>query len=63
MSDHWNNALNLPSPGIPLKLRLFNGDVINGIRPSYIENRNVDDLGYRDEQDRPVLNVKEWSIR
>ena len=60
---HWNKALYLPSPGIPLLLKLEDGSVIEGVRPLHIVSRKEGDLGYRDSSDMPVLNVIQWSIR
>lgn len=59
----WHPVNQLPTPGIPLRLRLSNGDVINGTRPEYIERRDAQDLGYRDSKDRVLTNVREWAIR
>lgn len=58
----WHPARRLPTPRIQLKLRLDNGEIINGWRPSYIASYGEDDLGYRTANDEVLLNVLEWSI-
>lgn len=63
MTYNWIDVRQLPSPGIPLKLKLSTGEIIDGVRPSYIESRENDDLGYRNCEDDIVLNVVKWAIR
>jgi hypothetical protein len=58
----WNLVRRLPTPGIPLKLRLDTGEIIDGVRPSYIASYKDDDLGYRTADGVKILNVVEWSI-
>jgi hypothetical protein len=58
----WNLVRRLPTPGIPLKLRLDTGEIIDGVRPSYIASYKEDDLGYRTADGVKILNVVEWSI-
>lgn len=58
----WHPARRLPTPRIQLKLRLDNGEIIDGWRPSYIASYGEDDLGYRTANDEVLLNVLEWSI-
>ena len=58
----WHPVRRLPTPRIPLKLRLDTGEVIEGWRPSYIASYGEHDLGYRDSADNILLNVVEWAI-
>ena len=53
----------LPTPGIPLLVRLDDGSVIEAIRPSYIVDRRQSDLGYRSMEGGVLLNVTEWAIK
>jgi hypothetical protein len=63
MTDiHWNPAHRLPTPGIPLKLKLATGDIIDGIRPSYIQSYGLKDLGYKDSSGGSVQSVEFWAI-
>ena len=58
----WHPARRLPTPRIPLTLRLDTGEIIEGWRPSYIASYGEHDLGYRTADDEVLLNVTEWSI-
>jgi hypothetical protein len=60
---HWNSASILPSPRIPLILKLENGNVIKGARPSYISSRDQGDLGYRDLENNPIFSVVSWQVQ
>jgi len=60
--QHWNPAAHLPTPNIPLIVRLSNGDQVNAVRPKYVTSREAGDLGYRDSDGNVLMNVKEWSI-
>jgi hypothetical protein len=56
----WNPARALPSPGAPLVLRLTNNLTLAGIRPRHIKSYESGDLGYRDTNGNPVLDVVAW---
>ncbi len=58
----WHPAKKLPTPRIPLRMRLDDGSIVEGIRPSYIVKYSTDDLGYRDSFGDALMNVVEWSI-
>lgn len=58
----WHHSRKLPSPGVPLLMRLSDDQVIEGVRPSYIANYDMNDLGYKDNTGCRVDPV-EWSIR
>lgn len=53
----------LPTPGIPLLVRLDDGQVIEAIRPGYIVDRRQSDLGYRTMDGLVLLNVTQWAIK
>lgn len=53
----------LPTPTIPLLVRLDDGQVIEAIRPGYIVDRRQLDLGYRTMDGGVLLNVTEWAIK
>lgn len=63
MSDNykWHPARHLPTPRIPLKVRLDSGEIIDAMRPGYIVKYDLDDLGYRDKEGNRVDPV-EWAI-
>ena len=58
----WHPVQRLPTPMIPLRLRLESGEVITGSRPSYIASYSEHDLGYRDSSGQTLFNVVEWTI-
>ena len=58
----WFPFRRLPTPQIPLKLKLDTGEIIDGVRPSYIASYGESDLGYRDSADNILLNVVSWAI-
>ena len=62
MTRLFHPASKLPTPGIPLIMRLDNGEEIKGVRPKYISSYNDDDKGYVDNKGHAVLNVTEWAI-
>lgn len=62
MKRLWHRSQKLPSPGVPLLMRLSDGTLIEGTRPRYIANYKEKDLGYRDSHDNRV-DPEEWSIR
>jgi len=55
---HWNH--HLPTPAVPLTILLETGEVIKGIRPTYIESREQDDQGYRTHNGKIIHNVEGW---
>ncbi len=59
----FHPASRLPTPGIPLLVRLDDGSVIDAIRPGYIADRQRLDLGYRTMEGGVLLNVTEWAIK
>ena len=63
MTRLWHHYRRLPTPGIPLKLRLSDGTEVDGVRPSYVESRDDDDLGYTTVDGQKAKGVLEWSIR
>lgn len=64
MTDYlFHPADRLPTPGIPLLVRLDDGSVIEAIRPSYIADRRQSDLGYRTTDGGVLLNVTQWAIK
>lgn len=58
----WFPVRRLPTPQIPLKLKLDTGEIIDGVRPSYIASYGESDLGYRDSADNILFNVVSWAI-
>lgn len=58
----WHPAKNLSTPRIPLKIRLEDGSIVDGMRPSYIAKYSMNDLGYRTLAGDVLMNVKEWTI-
>ena len=56
----WNPARTLPSPGAPLILRLSDQFTLAGVRPRHIKRYESGDLGYRDMDGQPVLDVIAW---
>ena len=58
----WFPVRRSPTPQIPLKLKLDTGEIIDGVRPSYIASYGESDLGYRDSADNILLNVVSWAI-
>lgn len=44
----YNNPRNLPTPGAPLRLKLYDGSIVEGCRPSYIDKATEDDPLYHD---------------
>lgn len=61
----WNPPTQLPTPNIPLLLKLTNNYTLKGIRPNYIASRNEGDLGYRLQSDITVKvdGVVGWSYQ
>jgi hypothetical protein len=59
----WHHYRVLPTPGAPLRLRLSNGEEVDGVRPSYVESRDQNDLGYEAVDGQKLIEVVEWSIR
>ena len=59
----FHPADHLPTPTIPLLVRLDDGQVIEAIRPGYIADRRHSDLGYRTMDGGVLLNVTEWAIK
>jgi hypothetical protein len=57
-SEHWNH--HLATPAVPLVIQLETGEVIRGIRPTYIESREQGDQGYRTHDGKIISNVKGW---
>lgn len=57
-NKHWNH--HLPTPQIPLTIQLENGEVIKGIRPTYIKSREQGDQGYRTLDGKIINNVRGW---
>jgi hypothetical protein len=53
----------LPTPGIPLLVKLDDGSIVDAIRPSYITDRRQSDLGYRTPNGDVLSNVVEWAIK
>ncbi|MDC0600091.1 hypothetical protein OAO65_02155 [Flavobacteriales bacterium] len=60
--QHWNPAAHLPTPNIPLIVKLSNGEQVDAVRPKYVTSRVAGDLGYRDTNGNVLMNVKEWAI-
>lgn len=60
---HWNTAAHLPTPNIPLIIKLSDGTEVIGTRPAYVVSRQEGDLGYRDVDGKTLMNVLSWSIR
>jgi len=60
--QHWNTAAHLPTPNIPLIIKLSDGTQVSGIRPKYVSSREQGDLGYRDMDGNVLMNVIEWTI-
>lgn len=59
----WFKPTTLPTPGVPLLLKLNDGEVIEGIRPNYISSRTDQDQGYRDlKGNRLDKFIMEWAI-
>lgn len=58
----WHPAKKLPTPRMPLRIKLDDGQVVDGIRPGYIAKYDMNDLGYRDLDGKVLMNVAEWSI-
>jgi hypothetical protein len=56
--QHWNH--HLATPTIPLTIMLETGDIIKGIRPTYIKSREQGDQGYRTLEGKIINNVKGW---
>ena len=63
MTRLFHPASQLPTPGIPLIMRLDTGEEVQGIRPKYIGSYSDDDKGYVDTKGKPILNVTEWAIK
>lgn len=59
----YHPATTLPTPGVPLKIKLSTGEVIDGVRPRYISSRSDNDLGYETHGGEKILNPREWAIR
>jgi len=58
MKQHWNH--HLPTPKTRLLILLENGEVVRGIRPSYISDRKNADQGYRTHEGAVINNVNGW---
>ena len=61
--QHMNPVEHLPTPNIPLILKLSDGTEVEGMRPKYVVSRQEGDLGYRDVDGKTLMNVISWSIR
>lgn len=59
----YHPATTLPTPGVPLKIKLDTGEVIDGVRPLYISSRSDDDLGYETLEGEKILRPCAWAIR
>lgn len=46
MNRLWHPVRVLPSPGVPLCIKLRDGRVVDGVRPKYITNYEASNLGY-----------------
>lgn len=53
----------LPTPGVPLRIKLDTGEVIDGIRPRYISSYHENDLGYETIDGEKILNAEYWAIK
>lgn len=69
MNRLWHPVRILPTPGVQLLIRLRDGRVIHGIRPSYIANYDAQDLGYTTGDGEKLMtgtglpdDAIEWSI-
>lgn len=56
--QHWNH--HLATPTVPLVIMLETGEIIKGIRPTYINSREQGDQGYRTLDGNIINNVKGW---
>lgn len=64
--DHlrkWHPARNLPTPGMKLRVRKSTGEVVDGIRPSYISSYDAPDLGYETLDGEKINDPVEWAIK
>lgn len=60
----WHDIRQLPTPGIPLMVRIRDGREVEAVRPGYVESRDAEDLGYRTVTGEPVgADAVSWSIR
>ena len=59
----WHDVTRLPTPGIPLRLRLDDESELNGIRPNYVDSYNAQFKGYHDMKGNQLHNVKLWAIK
>lgn len=58
----WHNVTRLPTPGIPLMVRLLDDTILEAIRPDYVKSY-TSDPNYRDVHDNLISNVVAWSIK
>jgi len=57
----WNEASLFPTPGIPLKVKLDNGEIVDAIRPRYVDSYTVDPE-YQTVDGVPIV-VVEWMYK
>lgn len=59
----WHPASNLPTPGIPLVVRLDDGTEVDAIRPYYVASYSADPDYRTYSTGNRLKNVREWSIK
>lgn len=64
--DHlrkWHPVRNLAIPGMKLRVRKADGEIVDGIRPRYIGSYNNTDKGYETLEGEKITDPIEWAIK
>lgn len=59
--EHWNRASHLPTPSIPLKVKLADGTIVDSVRPRYVSSYTVDPE-FKDADGEPI-KVVAWQYK